>query len=380
MMYEIVRQIKEIPELPSEAPKDTAALTHVEFLDEGGIHTFIEGHKYPYKGFPFHEFVEKIDTLKKMGRAVLSSFFHSLKKRNPLQVAILGLSPWLFQDTLKAGIYVAHRIVMRFKVKKERYCTAMRELYRVLSIEFRGETKEEGELREQLRDVLCMILESDNAYRYRFQDIVMELDPDSIRKDIVKELDRLLTIMQSRETGQDLKDTWTLLKKFIPMYLFISPKVNSRLIDVLSSLEKGKIALSKEDRWYAGPRKDYVFGFMLNPDEEDKIILEELRNKQEVDGKKVSIREQSTAAHQEMFGRHKEELFISEEESNKIKEESDKFLKVCQEEGNVRFFSGKDEIVNKVLGKERNEILRRHQQENAVLDAHYNELLQATEH
>ncbi len=263
-MGQIIAEMKEIPELPSEVPTDVHALTHVELPETGGVLTYMEGYDEPYKGFPFHEFVDKIDTIKKLSRGVLSSLFHDVKKRNKLQVVLLVLVPWLFNDLLKGTIYAFHRIIIRFKIKELRYCDAVREVYRAMSVGFPEETVESKEIRERVRDLLCMVLENDNAYRFRFQDIIVELDEVSLKKNLSRELIRLLKIMQSREKGQDVKDTWTLLTTFLPMYLFVNKKVKKEIVRVLSELDLEKVRLSKEDIYYCKPRKDYSFGFNQN--------------------------------------------------------------------------------------------------------------------
>lgn len=253
LMGEVIRQMKEIPELPSEVPTDVHALTRVELPDEGGVYTYMEGYEYPYKGFPFHEFVDKIDSLKKISRGILSSLFHSLKKRNKLQIVLLALSPWLFNDMLVAAIYAFHRVIIRFKIKELRYSIAVREVYRVIG---------GSDLKEHIRDILCMVLENDNAYRFRFQDVVPEIDKDALAKNTSKELLRILDLMQEREKKQDVKDTWTLLKTFLPMYLFVNPRVRKEIISIVSAMDMEKIKLDPGDQFFCRPRKDYTFKFM----------------------------------------------------------------------------------------------------------------------
>ncbi len=255
LMGEVIREMKEIPELPSEVPTDVHALTKVELPESGGVYTFMEGYEHPYKGFPFHEFVDKIDTLKKLSRGVLSSFYHSLKKRNKLQIALLAISPWLFNDLAVAAVYAFHRIIMRFKIKELRYSTAVREVYRAIG---------GSELKEHVRDILCMTLENDNAYRFRFQDIVPEIDKASLKRNCSKELMRILDLMQTREKKQDVKDTWTLLKTFLPMYLFMNPQVRKEIINIVTDMDMQKIKLSIEDEFFCKPRSDYRFKFLEN--------------------------------------------------------------------------------------------------------------------
>lgn len=253
LMGQVIREMKEIPELPSEVPTDVHALTKVELPDTGGVLTYMEGYEYPYKGFPFHEFVDKIDTLKKLSRGILSSFYHSLKKRNKLQIALLAISPWLFNDLLRGAIYAFHRVITRFKIKEFRYSTAVREVYRVIG---------GSELKEHIRDILCMTLENDNAYRFRFQDIVPEIDKESLKRNCTKELMRILDLMQSREKKQDVKDTWTLVKTFLPMYLFVNPQVRKEIISIVTAMDMEKIELSVGDQFFCKPRSDYTFKFM----------------------------------------------------------------------------------------------------------------------
>ena len=72
-ILQVVHQMREIPVLPSEAPKDTEGLVKVEFPEEGGVFTTLTNMDYPYPGFPFGELVEKTDMLKKIARSSLVS-------------------------------------------------------------------------------------------------------------------------------------------------------------------------------------------------------------------------------------------------------------------------------------------------------------------
>lgn len=262
IMNGIIREMKEIPELPSEAPKDVQALEKVEFPEEGGVLTYMEGHSYPYRGFPFFEFVDKIDLIKKVSRASLSGLYHSLKKTNRLWFLTLIPAIWISKSLVRTGVYVFYRIVERFRLKSKMYCQALRELYRAFSIPKENELVSQQELRFRLRDLICMVLEFDNAYRFRLQDILEELNKDNAKKNFLKELDRLLSIMQTREVGQDIKDTWTLLKLFVRYYLRFDRELREILQTTLLELDIEKIKLTPEDIHYCEKRKDYVFGHM----------------------------------------------------------------------------------------------------------------------
>ena len=286
LMQEIVRSMKEIPELESEKPTDTNALLKVEFPKEGGILTYMTNHEYPYRGFPFFEFVEKIDTFKKLSRGILSGLYHSLKKGSKFKLLLALPLIFVVRDFISSGIYAYHKLIERFRIKSNLYSNVVRELYRAFNLPRVKEDFETLELRLALKDVLCMILEFDNAYRYRFQDIIVELDKKALKKKPIKELNRLLDLMSSRENDQKVKDTWSLFKLLVKFYLRFDRKLTKMLVDVLSNLNLEEVKHTPEDKHFSCQRKDYIFGFMLNPTEEDKIIIDRcLSKRKEIENK-----------------------------------------------------------------------------------------------
>lgn len=260
MMNQIVREMREIPELPSEAPKDVNPLLRVEFPEAGGVLTYMGGHDHPYKGFPFFEFVDKIDLIKKISRAFLSGIYHALKGRAWLAITFIP-AMWFARSILRVGVYVFYRMVERFRIKSIRYCDAIRELYRAFSEGFDPDEKTH-EFRIQVRDLVCMFLEFDNAYRYRIQDVLPELDKEALRKHPRRELIRLCDLMASRETTQEIRDTWKLLKICAEYYLLFDRKTLRLVVDTLSRIDLEKITLSVEDKQFCRPRTDYNFKFV----------------------------------------------------------------------------------------------------------------------
>lgn len=259
-MQQIIQAMKEIPALQSEVPTDNNPLTKVEFPPEGGVLTFMENHPHPYKGFPFFEYVEKIDVMKKLSRGVLSGFYHSTRGR---KLSLILFFPLLFvvKDLLFTGVRTFHRLIERFRIKSNMYCTAVREVYRAFDHPRVNEDLRTLELRLMLKDVLCTVLEFDNAYRYRFQDIIAELDQESVKKNPRKELLRLFNLMSERENTQEIKDTWRLVKMAIRFYLPFDRKLQRMLGDVFSKLNLENVVLTEEDKHFSGLRKDYKFKF-----------------------------------------------------------------------------------------------------------------------
>lgn len=268
-MGTILATMKEVPYLPSDAgqSKDVHPLDRVEFPEAGGILTYMQGYEHPYKGFPLGEFVDKNDIMKKLSKGFLSGIFHQCFKvknkkvrlKNPLRLLLSFMTlKWI----VRMEIYSFHRFIERSKIKPIMYSDAMRELHRAFSCPVDKETKEEAELREKLRDIICMHLEFDNAYRYRFQDISETVDMDKFNKNPIKEVLRNLTTMQSREVTQEVKDSWTLTKMLVHSLRF-DKQIKKILVNTVNNLYFEKLKLSVEDMSYCEPRTDYNFGFKL---------------------------------------------------------------------------------------------------------------------
>ena len=263
LMHGIVAEMKEIPTLQSEVPTDTNALTKVEFPEEGGVLTYMSNHPFPYRGFPYFEFVEKIDLIKKISRGTLSGLYHSIKHRNKLRLLLMFPLVFMARDLISTATRTFHRMIERSRIKSNRYCTAVRAIYKAFDTPRANEDLGTLELRLMLKDIVCTILEFDNAYRFRFQDVIVELDKEGLKKNTVKELLRLMDVMSSREQTQEVKDTWRLLVMGIKYYLRFDRKLQRMIADILSNLDLEQVKLLPEDMHFAGQRKDYKCKFLL---------------------------------------------------------------------------------------------------------------------
>ena len=298
LMNEIAQSMREIPVLPSEQPnpKDTTPLLKVEFPPDGGVLTWMEKYDFPYRGYPHYEFVEKIDVIKKMSRGFLSGLYHQFRSRNPLRFITLLPALWVSKDLFRTGLYVIYRAIERFRIKEARYSKAIRELYRA----FGNGAASDGDFRRMLRDVVCMILEFDNAYRFRAQDILAELNKTALAKNPRRELNRLLDILIARENQQEIRDTWTLFRYVIRYYLLFDRKLLAVIAKTLWELDLKKVSLSVEDKLFCLPRKDYHFGFMIRHAQGDLadehlFDLKDVNDQFEADRK--AIEKESTEAH-----------------------------------------------------------------------------------
>ena len=387
-MMQVVRQMKEIPELPSEAPKDIEMLQAVEFPDAGGVLTYMAGKPYPYKGFPFFDFVDKVDLIKKISRSILSGLYHQFKAKRFLLITLLPAF-WALKPIVRTYFYVIYRLVDRVKIKRDRYCDAIREIYRAFSPE------NNDEFHLIFRDMLCMVLEMDNAYRYRFQDIIVNLDKDALQKNPRKELLRLIRILSDRERTEDIKDTWVLVRLAVSVYLFVDRDFKKILVSSLLNIDLDKVKLSIEDKLFASGRKDYIFAFMLydnlGNDPEGHYCIKYNDARESWIDEKQKIQEESTKEHQELFEKHSAEqkkiaTVVSDERMDQIqKDVSAKAQEIYRQrdlEINEIISRSKEQekkVGEYLLTEEQNELARVHNERVVEMNAHFENKLKSAE-
>jgi hypothetical protein len=256
-MNEIIWQMKEIPVLPSSIPPedDRFVLTKVEMPNEGGVLTYMDKFLMPYEGFPYQDFVNSLDIVKKIIKGTLSGFYHSFRGWSFFKVIPMIV---VARNLIYVGTYTFGRLIERHRIKPFRYSTAIRELHRA----FTFPSGKSVELRLMIRDVICMLLEFDNAYRFRAQDLLVEIDKSKLKKNPIKELKRVADIAIGREREQQVKDTWKLIKMFCSYYLRFDRQLRSMIVEVLLELNYEQFKLKPADIQFCTPRKDYVFGYM----------------------------------------------------------------------------------------------------------------------
>lgn len=331
VMETLIRELKEIPELPSETPKEVTPLIKVDFPIEGGVLTTLEGHEYPYRGFPAGPFVDGIDVMKKFLRGFLSGLYHSLKNKNRLWFVTLLPAFWILRPLVRSQIYAFYRRIDRFKIKPNYYSKGVHAFYQAFSLPRDRERIETIEFRLMIRDLWCMILEFDNAYRFRVQDVFYEIDQQQIKTHTIKELKRLLKITLSRERTQEIKDTWTLGNLFLSFYLRLDKELKNIIADVFSKVNKEETILTAEDRHFCIKRTDYNFDFIAHPTREDKIILAKQKCDDDWIEEKRKIEEEGK----------KEILQMKESEREPVIKKYDALLKNAEEQ----YVVGKQDII-----------------------------------
>jgi len=256
--------------------EDVAMITRIEWPLEGGTFTYLKDFKYPYKGFPEYKIVNTLAIVKK----AIPSMMALIKKpsiRRVFKFALIGLITKkarleLFEDLADAYITFCYSNLKPYFPVYKRYCIAVREIYIAISrVVDKMPYNSRRELLEKAREVICILLEYDNAYRYRLQDGFAEINKQKLMENPAKELDRILGIVESRERyvkanvknggerGMGCLPKIQSIRKMLKMFFKFIPDYGDIFKEILSQVDFEKIKLDDADQYFCLTRDDYDF-------------------------------------------------------------------------------------------------------------------------
>lgn len=249
-------------EVPADNPLNKIALS-ADFPAAGGTHVYHLGDKYPVKGWPFKEAVFATNTVK---RALINLIRFAGSSPAKYFLGLFLLLPSFIQKKImrRAMEEFADYTYIVFTnwnvlIKPNFMCDAGRELSRV-GIAMAGLDITS----QRLVKALCMILEYDDAYRYRIQDLLGEMDVEDMKKDPAKEISRLIDIAIARDphgvneqAGTGFK--FDAVRKVIPFIVRL-PGVRETINTFFSYADVNKMKLDEIDFYRCLIWGDYEFG------------------------------------------------------------------------------------------------------------------------
>lgn len=257
----------------------TTPVYNIAFPKEGGVLSYHVGDMYPVKAWPFKEAIYAIDSIKRViinllkflisspTRYLLVPFalFPASWKRRVIDRAIeefSGYTDVVFDRWGRIMVFTddqGNEFGLQGVIwKPEFYCDMVREFRRV-AMPMAGDNI----ARQKLVETACMILEFDDAYRYRIQDGFGTIDRGAVERDPVKELTRAFTIMQQRGIGTGEK--FGSFIKAIP-FLFRLPGVRDAVKTFFAQVDLKKLCLDEIDMYRCLLWGGHRFGGM--PDRE----------------------------------------------------------------------------------------------------------------
>lgn len=249
---------------------DTVKCWKIDDQQPEGMFAYLVGYKYPYKGVPQDRVLQNTAIFKRSlvatGILLLSKpivyllpFFLFLPRKKTMR----KLVEWA--ASISRTAYTQH-------ADTRKMCRSVRELVRVftpLVKELRGE--EERDMKDLVLS-LSYVLEVDNAYRYRMQDVLGNLDKEALRKDAKKEILRLMNLGLQREraiyspeqrktiTAPDLATKWRSMSYAVKAIALFYPSFMVRMAELLLEMDVEEIKMDEGDWYYACERWDYEFG------------------------------------------------------------------------------------------------------------------------
>lgn len=231
-----------------------------EYPAGGGIYVYYRGMKFPKKGFPFPEAVWGNDVVKRISTMTLNILF---SKDTLVFMPLFLILPW------KKKMKVLHTIISGYTraadwiakshfLKIERMSNPCRSLYH-MTCDFLKRIGLERDLKLAMH--LATMIEYDDAYRYRLEDVFSETSREELLKAPIKETRRLIQIFFSRELVGHVKDKFKMLAWGAPLIL-LHPRVRRAFKQTLRAMTDEQfdmLKLDNADRYHVLLRGDYNF-------------------------------------------------------------------------------------------------------------------------
>ena len=259
----------------------------VERIDntENGIFTKYMGVQYLFKGYPD---VRMVDAIMSSKRMISGLFFLIVLKPIRLFLGMVFVCFLILPKTIKKKIIISlfdyftdvgyvgiHKVVF----PPDKYCKSVKELHQAIEAVYQkigidkwslfGVKTTHSEslagLMRKARDIICMQLEGDYAYRARWQDVLQYLSKAHLKRDTKAELNRIFKILISREVNDYQRRKWVGMAKIIS-YLLKIKSVRKFIVDLLMELDYNKIKPDEADWYYNLDRVDYLFGGLSYPE------------------------------------------------------------------------------------------------------------------
>ncbi len=218
---------------------------------QGHYVMYMKGEKYPFPGYPRGVLLYgPLSPLKhEIKNQIFNYTWYELEK--PLtpvghEEIILHLKHTVLPNIM--AIFNKGRYDL---VPPDRLQPPVKELWRALSV---VEQKTGSTFVRDIKELLCFILEEDDAYRFRFQWMCKFFNPRSFwsrlgRKTLLMMFDSALSMLEHGETVGDMKERQRLLRRCL-MFFLTSESVRSCFELFAKEVDWKKLRLSKADKYF----------------------------------------------------------------------------------------------------------------------------------
>ncbi len=235
---------------------------HAEYPDDGGIYVYYKGMPFPRKAWPTPEAVYNNDLMKRTTMTILNIF---TGKDLLLPFIAFAILPWkLKMKTLTRAIFNYHRItewmLMPYYLKPQYYsrpCRTIRKLTHNFLLALG--------INENLSDIIAKgvatMIEYDDAYRYRIQDLMTTTTLTRLRESPSQEVKKLLATFKERELAGNVMENIKSFS-FISSLVLLHPKVRKAWCQAFMSItfqDFEWLQLDEADQYHTLNRGDYNY-------------------------------------------------------------------------------------------------------------------------
>lgn len=225
---------------------------HVEYPDEGGIYVYLKDVLHPTKGFPTPEAVAANNIMKR----IFISQIRLLSKNKLFAISLLSIKR--FSRWLREYTNMAETVLSPYVLEEKRYSNPNREIYKLLNV-FLLELGIEHDLAFNFPLFFTTMLEYDDAYRYRIEDLATVTSIDDLIKHPRREFKKILKTLAERDNRPHMLERFKAISLLLSLVLYI-PFIRRAYTKALNSIDFTKIQMDEADRYHTLRMMGYKFG------------------------------------------------------------------------------------------------------------------------
>lgn len=232
----------------------------IEYPESGGVYVYHVGSLYPVKGFPNPDAVGANNFAKRLFIGYIGVF--SLKEVL-LCLSLLTFFPWkrkvrVIEKFLHGFSALGVQILKRHMWKDpKRYTVFCRELRTLLLQLFRNIGVRE-DIAAESADVFATMIEWDDAYRYRLEDLFSETTKELLIQNPRKEIGKLMLLARQRDPNPLTSDKFVNIGRLLST-LLLHPKIKKAFIQAIQAIDVTKLQFDDADRYHVMPKSRYSF-------------------------------------------------------------------------------------------------------------------------
>jgi len=236
-------------------PQNVFMVKTIEYTKDKG--TLLHYHEllFPQKGFPYVEVIWAMNLVKKNVLGKIRILAGAVPIMWPILFVGKKRRVRFFESVLEAIANQADYAFDEFYIKPELYCPAASTSAEWTFV-FLVNMGVHRELSGRIAQVVAMIMEYDNAYRYRVQDIVGETSAEALKVNPRKEIRMMIETLGKREPCIENTYKFALLARIISLLLFI-PSIKRAFITSIPNIEL--IKQDEADKYHCLFRSDYDY-------------------------------------------------------------------------------------------------------------------------